>query len=111
MQNILKNCLQYASGEVTVSIEKQERKEYGQCSRIRICVTNPIAANCCIDTDKVFQRFYVGNGERNQSTGLGLSIVKLLAEKMKGEVFAGKEENIFYVGFLMSVSNEPSDCR
>lgn len=94
MQNLLKNCLQYAVGEVVVSIE--EWKD----SQLRICVANPVAADCRVDANKVFERFYVGNDERNQSAGLGLSIVKLLVEQMQGRVFSGMEDNVFYVGFF-----------
>ena len=106
MQNILKNCLQYASGEVAVSIVEWKEEESEESSRLRICISNQAAEDCEIDADKVFQRFYVGNAERNQSTGLGLSIVKLLVEKMQGEVFAGRENNIFYVGFLINKVKE-----
>lgn len=151
MQNILKNCLQYAVGEVVVSVEEcsagdsdvedwnargsnirawnAREKRVGECNggesaasesngrqsedrtenfresskngRIKISVTNQTEGNCEIDTDMVFNRFYVGNPARNQSTGLGLSIVKILAEMMNGEVFAGKEGTEFTVGFLI----------
>ena len=101
MQNILKNCLQYACGEVVVSIQEWQDNQESKSRRLRICVTNPIADNCSVDAEKVFERFYVGNTERNQSTGLGLSIVKLLVEKMEGEVFAGKEDGMFYLGFYI----------
>ena len=57
--------------------------------------------NQALDADKVFQRFYVGDPSRNQSTGLGLSIVKLLVEKMQGEVFARNEGGVFCIGFLL----------
>lgn len=101
MQNILKNCLQYASGEVVVSIREWKDNQSGGNSKLKVCITNPVAKECDVDADKVFERFYVGSTERNQSAGLGLSIVKLLVEKMQGEVFAGKEENVFYVGFFI----------
>ncbi len=101
VQNILKNCLQYASGEVTVSVCGQKSEQNGGCSMIRVCAVNLVLENCSIDADKVFRRFYVGNAERNRSTGLGLSIVKLLVERMQGEVFAGQDGNMFYVGFLL----------
>lgn len=118
MQNFLKNCLQYSVGEVVVSITQDAadsmtqdettsitRDASGQdCtpdSRIRICVQNPIAEDSKLDPDKIFQRFYVEREERNQSTGLGLSIVKLLVEKMQGEVFAFREGNLLRVGFCL----------
>ncbi len=107
IQNILKNCLQYAIGEVVVSIgEWSDGKSAGN-SKLKICIANPVAEDCNVDTGKVFERFYIGNTEKNQSTGLGLSIVKLLVEKMQGEVFARKEENVFYVGFFICADRQP----
>lgn len=123
MQNLLKNCLQYSAGEVMVSIMRDEAVSIAQDgvaplmqdadgvtnhskdrvpdSRICICVQNPIAEDSRLDPDKIFQRFYVEREERNHSTGLGLSIVKLLVEKMQGEVFAFREGNLLRVGFYL----------
>lgn len=102
MQNLLKNCLQYSVGEVVVSIMRDAGRQDGTPdSRICICVQNPIAEDSKLDPDKIFQRFYVEREERNQSTGLGLSIVKLLVEKMQGEVFACREGNLLRVGFCL----------
>lgn len=101
MQNLMKNCIQYAVGEVTVSIREEDGDAFGKEQRIWVLVSNPVAADCSLDADLVFQRFYVGNAARNQSTGLGLSIVKLLVEKMHGEVLAEREEDVFRVGFCM----------
>lgn len=110
MQNLLKNCLQYSTGEVIVSItqiinepiyfpQKKIRKD-----NICICVQNPIAEDSKLDSSKIFQRFYVAKKEHNQSTGLGLSIVKLLVEKMQGEVFAICDKNLLRIGFYLKTS-------
>ncbi|MDE6714775.1 MAG: HAMP domain-containing histidine kinase [Lachnospiraceae bacterium] len=110
MQNLLKNCLQYSVGEVTVSITQDTDKPMSSLQndvskdKIRICVQNPIAEDSELDVSKIFQRFYVERKERNQSTGLGLSIVKLLVEKMQGEVFAIRDENLLYIGFYLRTS-------
>lgn len=107
MQNLLKNCLQYSVGEVVVSITQDTDTSaplpYGHApkSRIRVCVQNPIARDSGLDPDRIFQRFYVERKERNHSTGLGLSIVKLLVEKMHGEVFAIRDENLLRIGFYL----------
>lgn len=104
MQNLLKNCLQYSVGEVVVSITAATQN-HAPKDRIRICVQNPIAEDSELDSAKIFQRFYVGRKERNQSTGLGLSIVKLLVEKMNGEVFAIRDENLLRIGFYLRISS------
>lgn len=107
IQNLLKNCLQYSVGEVTVSITQDKDipmsflQNDATKDRIRICVQNPIAEDSELDVSKIFQRFYVEKKERNQSTGLGLSIVKLLVEKMQGEVFAMCDENLLKIGFYL----------
>lgn len=112
MQNLLKNCLQYSAGEVVVSVTLEAggsanfSQDRASDSRICICVQNPIAEDSKLDPDKIFQRFYVEREERNQSTGLGLSIVKLLVEKMQGEVFALRDHNLLRVGFLLKTSLE-----
>lgn len=104
MQNLLKNCLQYSVGEVVVSITAATQN-HAPKDRIRICVQNPVAEDSELDLSKIFQRFYVGRKERNQSTGLGLSIVKLLVEKMHGEVFAIRDENLLRIGFYLRISS------
>lgn len=107
MQNLLKNCLQYSVGEVVVSITQDTNlpvhlpHNHTPGDFICICVQNPIAEDSELDPHKVFQRFYVERQERNQSTGLGLSIVKLLVEKMQGEVFAIRDKNLLRIGFYL----------
>lgn len=104
MQNLLKNCLQYAVGEGKISItEELTADSIGNepVAWIRVCVENPIATDSKLNASAVFQRFYVEQEARNHATGLGLSIVKLLIENMQGEVFAAREENWFTVGFLL----------
>lgn len=79
MQNLLKNSLQHAAGDVKVSINGMDKKPF-----LEILVQNP-----------------VGNEERNSVAGLGLSIVKMLVEHMGGEVFAQIEDGIFCTGFTI----------
>ena len=50
---------------------------------------NPVEAGARPDVERMFDRFYTGDAARTQgSTGLGLAVVKLLAEKLGGEVTA-----------------------
>lgn len=96
MQNLLKNSLQYAAGDVEVSIIQMREKPF-----LKVSVKNPVEKDCILDVKQIFNRFYVGKEERNHSTGLGLSIVKMLVERMGGEVFAQIEDKIFCIGFTI----------
>lgn len=104
MQNLLKNSMQYAEGDVRVSIIPLEESPF-----LKISVENPVRKNCNVDISQVFNRFYVGNEERNHSTGLGLSIVKMLVERMGGEVYADIEEGIFKTGFTIKKAGFPEN--
>lgn len=96
MHNLLKNSLQYTAGDVEVSILKPDNSLF-----LQVKVRNLVKEGCSLDASKVFNRFYVGNKERNHSTGLGLSIVRLLVERMGGEVFAQMDGEIFCIGFML----------
>lgn len=50
------------------------------------------------DLNVIFDRFYTGDQTRgNQSTGLGLTITKILVEKMKGTIEAKFVDNLFVI--------------
>ena len=72
LQNLLSNSLRHASGDVTVTIRDEGI----------LTVSNQVANPCEIDIDRIFERFYTSDKARTVSSGLGLSIAKLLADKM-----------------------------
>lgn len=78
VQNLLRNCVQHSSGNIKVKL-LQDKVTI-------LSFQNPVANPLEIDASKLFDRFYTGDQSRNHSTGLGLSIVKLLAQQMGGEV-------------------------
>ncbi|MDF2845378.1 MAG: phoR2 [Herbinix sp.] len=50
------------------------------------------------ELELIFDRFYSGDSSRNNhSTGLGLTITKILVEKMKGSINAYLEEELFVI--------------
>ena len=53
-----------------------------------ISFRNPVKSTSEIDVERLFDRFYTGDKARSNNTGLGLSIVRLLAEQMGGSVGA-----------------------
>lgn len=55
-----------------------------------------------LELEKLFEKFYTADLSRSQSnSGLGLYIVKLLSEKMKGGVSASLEDNKLIVNLLL----------
>lgn len=73
--NLLNNVLKYARDSFQVSLEEEER----QC---RITFSNAVFSETELDVEHLFDRTYRGDGARRDSgAGLGLYIVKLLAEK------------------------------
>lgn len=89
VQNLVRNCIAHADGNVTVAVEE------GTNARIRF--SNPVPASFNVDVNQVFDRFYTGDQSRHRTTGLGLSIVALLAERMGGKAMARVEDGRFEI--------------
>ena len=53
-----------------------------------------------VSVSKHFDRFYTVQ-DGNNSTGLGLSIAKLLTKKLRGEIFAHLENNILNITLII----------
>lgn len=81
IQNLVRNCLQHAAGDISVNVT--QRGGFAVLS-----VANPVRDPDRIDARRLFDRFYTGDKSRRKSTGLGLSIVKILAEQLGGDVSA-----------------------
>lgn len=85
VQNLLSNALKYTAGRVEVTLEESAGK-------IILTVANEVRPDTPPDMERLFERFYTADDSRNSgSAGLGLYIVKLLAEKMQGAVSASLE--------------------
>ena len=71
--NIISNALKYADGDLSIKMDKNG------------CVTFSNTAHnlTAVTVGRLFDRFYTVEANRN-STGLGLSIAKLLVERMGG---------------------------
>lgn len=79
--NILNNALKYSDGDLEIGLSPQGE----------IFFSNSAQALTPLETEKLFDRFYTVTSARN-STGLGLSIAKLLTEKMGGRIRAVYED-------------------
>lgn len=75
--NILSNSLKYSDGDLTVTMDGDGRVTFGNAAKNLDAVS----------VGRLFDRFYTVEAGRN-STGLGLSIAKILTERMGGSLEA-----------------------
>ena len=85
IQNLIRNSASHASGDIRVQIIENIDKAV-------ILFKNFVDKEVNIDVNRLFERFYTGDKSRSKTTGLGLSIVKLLTEQMGGFVAANLKE-------------------
>jgi signal transduction histidine kinase len=91
INNLIQNALKYSS---TIFILTQ----YTKGTECILQFQNDSRQIKESDLDYIFDRFYIGDRSRNnQSTGLGLTISKILVEKMKGSITAGLDGNMFSI--------------
>jgi signal transduction histidine kinase len=82
MENILSNADKYGVEDEMIEIFVEERDQ-----KVQIVVKNVTEDKLEDKKDFLLERLYVANEERKEgSSGLGLSIVKELTEKMNGEI-------------------------
>ena len=75
--NLIENAIKYSDGDLHVTLtEKGE-----------ISMSNAASNLSAIEVNKLFDRFYTVESAR-KSTGLGLSIVKILVEQASGSISA-----------------------
>lgn len=83
--NIISNAIKYSDGDFRVKMTS----EY-------IAFSNSAKKLTSIDAEKLFDRFYTVETARN-STGLGLSIAKILTERMGFKISANLSGNILTI--------------
>lgn len=84
--NIISNALKYSDGDFSVTMDTDG------C----ITFTNRAKELNALTVGRLFDRFYTVNAGRN-STGLGLSIAKLLTERMGGDIEARYEAEQLHI--------------
>ena len=80
--NIIGNAIKYSSGDFAVTMS-----ENGE-----IVFSNTAPELSSVEVGRLFDRFYTVDSA-HKSTGLGLSIAKLLTERMGGSISADYKEN------------------
>ena len=94
LSNLLGNVVKYAIG--TFGISLSEEGEY-----CRLTFSNLISQNVDSKVEHLFERSYMGDTSRNRKgNGLGLYIVKLLAEKQGAQALAKLENNTLFIYIL-----------
>lgn len=92
--NMLQNALRYAESRLYIGILKEN-------DNIHIVFENDTSTLKPEDAAHLFERFYVQEKSRtSQSTGLGLTISKLLAEAMGGSVEAALEGRLLRIRYV-----------
>ena len=84
--NILSNALKYADGDLTVSLLPDGA----------VTFSNRAPSLSRVQAERLFDRFYTVETARN-ATGLGLSIAKLLVERMGGVITAQYEDGRLHI--------------
>lgn len=95
MENLIKNSLVHGTGGWQMSLKRQEGS--GQ-EKVLIRISNTTKSIERADIERIFDRFYTSDTSRSSKrTGLGLSIVKELTQRMGGEVRAELNGEVFFV--------------
>lgn len=90
--NLLNNVIKYAEDSFRLELSENDEGSI-------ITFSNRLDSQRVIDTTKLFERTYRADKSRSGSgAGLGLYIVKLLAEKQNAQVFAFTESGKLFVG-------------
>lgn len=89
--NLLENVLQHAKDRVSIKLYKDGKSAV-------LDISNSAESLSPEDIGKLFDRFYTADKVRNgASSGLGLPIVRALAEKMEGTVSSSLSDNILTI--------------
>lgn len=85
VQNLLRNAVQHGRDLLVVGLESTDDGPL-------LHVTNGVAAGTDLDAAQLFDRFYTADRSRSgRTSGLGLSIVRVLAEQLGGDVTARQD--------------------
>lgn len=98
--NLLQNAIKYANYKFKVSLEKSN-------NNVKIILSNDANTLDENDIEHLFDRFYVKDYSRsNSSSGLGLTVAKLLIEQMNGEIKADINKGILWLSITFALKKD-----
>lgn len=104
VQNLLRNAVQHGRDRLVVSLETT-------ADGALLHVANGVATGTELDAAQLFDRFYTADRSRSgRTSGLGLSIVRVLAEQLGGEVFASQDPESRSVAISVRVADAHSSA-
>lgn len=89
IQNLIRNGVTHSDGDIEVRIFTGQNAV--------ILFRNHVHHGSQMDINRIFERFYTAETAKKRSTGLGLSIVKLLAEQMGGNTTATMKDGFIEI--------------
>lgn len=90
--NLLNNVIKYADGSFGIKLVEES-------DGVAVIFTNTVSDDRQIAPERLFERTYRADKARSGSgAGLGLYIVKLLAQKQDAQVFAYEKDRVLYIG-------------
>ena len=94
IQNLVRNCINHSAGDITVNVTEEN-------GLARLTISNPVSDPSVIQPERLFDRFYTAEKSRRKTTGLGLSIVRLLSQQMHGSAAAELDGNTLSISVTL----------
>ncbi|OAB42076.1 two-component sensor histidine kinase [Paenibacillus glacialis] len=98
IRNLIRNCIIHSAGDIHVRLSTEQTAV--------ISFRNPVKNASAMDAKRIFERFYTADKARNKSTGLGLSIVKLLVEQIGGSSSALLQDGVIEITVEIPLHDE-----
>ncbi len=95
LENLFSNARKYARSFLEISVDASPD------DHIIFAMRNDVDQNLRIDAEHLFEPFYRAKGRTGQGTGLGLYVVKELAEAMHFQVEGNISEDVFELTVTM----------